>query len=825
LIQAFDRGGKGSRPRLHVPRRGRTAAALGCLALVLWVASLTACDGSKKTSGLAAVPVRADPLDDVNPFVGTGGWGFGAGSLVPGPQWPNGMIRPCADTSLGAFAVGFQHFAGYWYEDTDIRGFSHTRLVGTGANDQGNIRLMPVLGISDRTVSDEGTRSGFSHEGESAAPGRYWVVLDSSGIEVELAALKWTALHRYTYPCPNPAGPSPADTPNPGCVLPNLGSSFADPGSGVVSPAAGSQPYVVVNASASIIPGDVREAEVLVDPLNREISGSLLQQGGLSGRYGGLPTFFAARFSQPFHDFGTFKNGRIKSQSVREQGKDLGAGADLGAYAGFDLGDMGGQLTVKVAISFLSVDQARKNLQHESPGFDFPGAVEANRRAWREKLDRVEVSGGTESERRIFTTALYHAYMMPTLFTEAGGVYMGFDGAEHQAEGFTYYTDMSLWDTFRTLHPLMALIDPDRARDFVVSLIRMLEQGGDLPRWPMGRGYTGCMIGTHADSVIAEAYLKGVGDFDVETAYQGMVRHATQSVPHAGRSDLDHYLAHGYCATDHTGQAPSKTLEYAYDDFCVGVLARELGRIEEAEVFFARSGNYANLWDPQTRFFRGKDSGGDWFQPFLPLWPFAEEYVEGNAWHWLWFVPHDVPGIIRLFGGTGPFLEKLAVFFQRASEMGDTLLPDIYYWHGNEPDIHAAYLFNEAGRPDLTAKWARWIMRTKYRDSPDGIDGNDDGGTLSSWYVFSAMGFFPLNPCDGRYMIGSPLFDEIVLHLSNGDFVVRAENNSERNLYVQSADLNGRPLEESWFRHEEIIPGGTLLLRMGPEPSAWGKAR
>jgi predicted alpha-1,2-mannosidase len=220
---------------------------------------------------------------------------------------------------------------------------------------------------------------------------------------------------------------------------------------------------------------------------------------------------------------------------------------------------------------------------------------------------------------------------------------------------------------------------------------------------------------------------------------------------------------------------------------------------------------------------RGRDSAGNWYEPFLPLFPFAEEYVEGNAWHWLWFVPHDVPGFMALFGGAGPFVERLGNFFQRASEMGDTILPDIYYWHGNEPDIHAAYLFNEAGRPDLAAKWARWIMRTKYKDSPDGLDGNDDGGTLSSWYVFSAMGFFPLNPCDGRYMLGSPLFDRVVLHLAGGDFVVEAEDNSEENLYVQSAFLNGTALEKPWFHHADVAHGGRLQLVMGPAPSEWGQ--
>ena len=608
---------------------------------------------------------------------------------------------------------------------------------------------MPVLGISDTIVSDAGYRSGFKKENETASVGTYSVLLDNTGIEVELTSHKCTAVHRYTYP----------------------GKAEA--------------PYVVLDATASIMRGDVKEAEVDVDVAQQEISGYLLQKGGLSGRYGGLPTYFVVRFSEPFEDYGTFEDDRLQPGSTHVEG------SDVGAYAGFASKSGAGQVVAVVAVSFISTEQARANLEEEVPHFDFEAVVATNRDAWQEKLGKIEITGGTETERRIFYTALYNVYMMPTLFTEAGGVYMGFDGEPHTAEGFTYFTDLSLWDTFRTLHPLMALVDTERARDFVISLIKMYEQGGDLPKWPMGKGYTGTMIGTHADSVIAEAYIKGVNDFDAETAYEGMRRHATQPVPNAGRSDMEHYTTLGYCTTDNTSKAPSKTLEYVYDDYCVGVMARELGYEADADMFFQRARNYAHLWDPKTRFFRGKDSAGNWFQPFSPRWPFAEEYVEGDAWHYLWFVPHDVPGLMDLFGGTEPYIAKLTAFFQEASVRPDTFLPDVYYWHGNEPDIHSVYMFNEAGRPDLCAKWVRWIMETKYRDAPDGIDGNDDGGTLSSWYVFSSLGFFPMNPCDGRYMIGSPLFEEAVLHLPGGDLVVRTANNEGENIYVQSASLNG----------------------------------
>jgi len=756
----------------------------GCAAAFLLLPACSGSDTPDTQPPPAGSTARIDPLPLVNPFVGTGGVGFAAGSLVPGPQWPNGMIRPSPDTSIESFAPHFQHFAGYWHNDTHIRGFSNARLVGTGAADQGNVRLMPVARVDETTVTDDGYRSAFSHEDEEASVGYYRVLLEETGIQAELAALKRVALHRYTFP---------ADTGSPG---------------------------VVVDVTASIIPGEATQGEVFLDPAGRVIAGSVVQRGSLSGRFGGLHTYFVVRFSEPFAGYGIVENDRIQN------GETHGAGDDLGAFASFDPGscspgETSCRVQADVALSYISVEQARKNLQEETAGIDFQGAVETNRQAWRRKLDVIEVTGGTETQRRIFYTALHNAYMMPTLFTESDGVYTGFDGLSHAAEGFTYYTDMSLWDTFRTLHPLMALIDPDRARDFVVSLVRMLEQGGDLPKWPMGRGYTGCMIGTHADSVIAEAWIKGIRDFDVETAYQGMRRHATGPVPNAGRSDMEHYTSLGYCTTDHTSKAPSRTVEYAYDDYCIGVLARELGYEEDAALFLQRAGNYAHLWDPETQFLRGRDSAGKWYTPFLPEWPFAEEYVEGDAWHWLWFAPQDVSGMMELFGGPAPFVEKLDFFFRSAREDPDTFLPDIYYWHGNEPDIHAAYMFNEAGRPDLTASWVRWILEAKYKDAPEGIDGNDDGGTLSSWYVFSAVGFFPLNPCDGRYMIGSPLFDEAVLHLPGGDLVVTAENLSEENLYVQSARLDDRPLKHPWFHHDRIKDGGRLQLIMGPDPAVW----
>ncbi|MFH1437846.1 MAG: GH92 family glycosyl hydrolase, partial [Pseudomonadota bacterium] len=697
-------------------------------------------DGAPDTGGDAldteeVVPPPACDDLPVNLFIGTGGNGYGAGSMVPGPQTPNGMIRPGPDTSQGSLVVDFQHFSGYSYADSDIRGFSHTRLVGVGAIDMGNVRLMPVMGNGASFINEDAYRSGFSHANETAYPGYYQVRLDAFGINAELSAAPHAAIHRYTFPL------------------------------------TAEQPSIILDAGASIA-GGVEDGVVHISPDLREISGELVMHGAFCSRYGGLPIYYVVRFSEPFPYYGTFVD-----ETALPGGVDA-LGDRVGAYVGFGT-DGPREILAAVGLSTIDVDQARANLDAEIPELDFDAVVRESCAAWRDRLDRVEIEGGSESQRKIFMTALYHAAMMPTLFTEQGGRYMGFDGAAHVADDFTYYTDMSLWDTFRTLHPLMTLLEPDLSRDFVISLITMYEQGGALPMWPMGRGYTGCMIGTHSDSVIAEAYIKGITDFDVETAYRGMVEHATTDQPHAGRSDLEHYQTLGYCTTDAGNDSVSITLEYAYDDYCIGTLARALGHEEDAALMLERGGNYSHLWDGDQQFMRARSAAGDWKDPFNPLDFSAPEYVEGDAWHWMWFVPHDVPGLIGLFGGADRMVDKLETFFQMAALLPDTALPDLYYWHGNEPDLHAAYLFALAGRPDLTQEWARWVMADKYRDGPDGIDGNDDGGTISSWYIFSAMGLYPLNPCDGRYVIGSPLFDTVTLHLDGGDLVINALNNPE----------------------------------------------
>ena len=723
-----------------------------------------------------------DPIELVDLFVGTGGIGYGAAQLHPGPQMPNGMVRPGPDTSRGGlfYFPEFQHYAGYWDKDTHIRGFSQNRMIGTGDSDYGNVRLMPLLFIDDSAIRDHGYLAVMDKASESAQVGKYQVRIQDTEILVEVSALKRAATYRFTYPASKNNG------------------------------------YLVIDIGGSIRPGDVSLADLQIDAYEGEITGSLYQEGEFSSDYDGIELHFAISFSEIIADYGTFNNGTRNPLSSQEQGDDIGA------YVGFDLSSKK-PVIVKVALSFIDPAQAKDNLLAEIPGFDFEQVVQENKEAWREVFEKIEISGGTQKQRQLFYTALYRSFMMPTLFTEQGGHYLGFDDAEHTVDGFTYYTDMSLWDTFRSLHPLITLLDPTLSRDFIVSLIKMAEQGGYLPKWPHGNGYTDDMIGTHTDVVITEAYLKGVTDFDVETGYSKMFLHATEWVPEAGRSDLENYKTLGYCTTDNTGAAASRTLEYTFDDYCIARLAQALGYQDDADYFDDRANNYVNIWDDGTKFFRGRDSAGNWHSPFIPWFPWMGEYTQGNARHWLWFVPHDVPGLIALFGGEEEMTGRLDEFFAKSANVQFDGLPNLYYWHGNQHDMHSVYMFNEAGRPDLTQKWVRYVLDAEYDLSPEGLAGNEDGGTLMAWYVFSAIGLFPLNPCSTRYQIGSPLFDEISLHLDGGDFSIIAVDNSAENAFIQEATLNGNPLEVPWVDHSQIVNGGELVLIMGPFPSSWGR--
>jgi predicted alpha-1,2-mannosidase len=715
-----------------------------------------------------------DIVDYVDPLIGTGSFGLGAASCYPGPSAPFGMVGLSPDTTLDGLALDMMHCAGYYYADPQIRGFTHTHMQGTGCSDYGNILVMPMNAKPAAPIGEPTFRSTFSHANETAKAGYYSVLLDEPQVFAELTATYWAAMHRYRWQ-------------------------------------GGGEPYVVVDPSYSIQPNWVSNATVAIDAASQTVSGMSNFSGELTGAHpGGTNVYYAMQFSQPFTAYGTWTNGQPTDNSATAQG------ANVGAYLGFAAG--GQPLLIRVGISFQSVAQAQANLAAQAPSWDFEGMMNATRNAWRQYLGKIDVSGGSLSDRRVFYTALYHAGLMPHDWTETNNQYLGFDEKTHDSAGRQYYTDMSLWDTFRTFHPLLTLLDPVRTADFMQSLTLMYEQGGSMPKWPAAIAYTDCMDGTSADIVLADAYLKGIRDFDYDKAYEGCYAHATGPAPNDGRDGLESYLTLGYIPADVEQKGLSYTTEYSYDDSALSAWAAAMNKPDDAAMFLARSHNYRNYWDATTGFLRPRLSDGSWVSPFYPAFPFDEYYTEGDAWHYTFFAPHDVAGLAQLFGSPTALTDKLNYAFEMNVAYAEfDWAPGAYLWLGNEPSLFHPYIFAAAGRPDLTQKWIRWAMFHKYRDFPGGLPGNDDAGTMSAFYIFSALGFFP-RAGSVQYVLGSPVFDGAVMHLPNGDLKITVVNNGPYNVYVQSATLNGQALTTPFFTHDQIANGGTLEFVMGPMP-------
>jgi predicted alpha-1,2-mannosidase len=713
-----------------------------------------------------------DLLDYVDPFIGTGGLGFGYAATYPGAKYPHGMITLNPNTTRHGFAWYKQEFSGYNYSDPQIRGFVHTQLSGVGGPAEGNLMVAPMKAKPVGDIEEKIFRSAFSKQTEIAAPGYYSAYLDDAQTLVELAAAHTCGVERFTY-------------------------------------AADSAPYLIVWPSYAQMEGWTYDSLVEIDLANQAISGWVNFSGAKDKA--GYMLYYAMSFSQPFSDHAVWHYG-----GAAAQGESLQA-ADAGAYVGF--ASAAEPLIVKVALSYQSVQQARANLAAEVAAADFDAVRAAARAAWVEQIGKIEVSGGAEKSLRMFYTALYHTHMMPTDLTESNNRYFGYDGATHDAGDHRYYTHHSMWDTFRTYHPFIDLIDPALAADQVQSLVEMYEQSGFVPRWTGISGDTGSMIETPADIVFADAYLRGVRDFDYETAYEGCYAHATGPVPGAGRECIDQYLNLHFLPEDQCDKGVSHITEACRADAALSKWAEAMGLTEDAAMFLEHSRYYRNHFDAGTGFLRPKKADGSWVFPFIPQYPFDEHFVEGDAWQYTFCAEHDIDGMIGLYGSADAFLDKANEAFQKAADgPPGIVLPGGYYWAGNEVDLFYPYLFAMAGRPDLTQKWSRWAAATKFGDGPDGLPGNDDGGTMSAWLLFTMLGFYPLNGTD-VYIVGSPWFDEATLHLPGGDLVVTAHNLSAQNLYVQSVKLNGETLDGPQFGHDQIVNGGTLEFEMGPAPS------
>lgn len=722
----------------------------------------------------------------VNPFIGTGGIPWVCGNNFPGAMVPFGMVRLGPETTSMLIRKRALNTSGYYYGDDQLLGFSHTRLNGTGATDGGHFLVMPALGPVDPKTFRKGQSTKFSHGKEIASPGYYAVELPRLGALVELTATPRVGVHRYKF----------------------IGKQ---------------SPRLILDVANALGGRRSIEGKVQVLPDAKEVQGSVRTFGTFAGRYGGLKVYFVARFDEPFTSFATWHGNSVSAGQSTAEGDQVGV--DL-AFAGSEEGKV---ITLKLAISHVSIENARANLDAEVGAKSFNQILTEAQQAWEEKLSLIKIQGGTEKQRKIFYTALHRVFQMPTVFNDVNGEYLGFDRQVHRATDFRYFTDLSLWDTFRTTHPLYTLIAPKDQRDMVVSLIKMLEQGGWLPRWPSGHGYSNSMLGTPADIVIAESYLKGIRDFDVEKAYQAMRQTALAPTPSgaafSGREGVEHYLKHGYCPSGLMGESVSRTLEFAWADSAMANLAEALGHREDAELFRKHSQFYRNLWNPATQHFQPRDAEGKFFEPFKPLLltyfdrkgEFTKDYVEGSALQWRWGAPYDAEGMIALFKSPEYFVEELNNFFAKSGPAMGAWQPGPYYWHGNQPDIHAAYLFNDAGRPDLTQKWVRWILENKYGDGYDGLDGNDDGGTLSAWYIFSALGVYPVAGTD-RYQLGAPLFEKAEVKLEGKPLIIVAENYAPENCYVHKITLNDVLLDRTWIRHSEIEGGGVLRFTMGVKP-------
>ncbi len=706
-----------------------------------------------------------DLVDKVDVFVGTGGDGFGVGSLHPGPQVPNGSMRVGPDTRLSYGAFGPYHCAGYWYDDTHVAAFSHTRKPGIGVPDGGAIGFMPA---TTETIDTDVLMQPLDHTRETAGPG--WYSLDLADVaQVDLAAGLRVAHHRYDWH--------------------------------------GADRWLTIDlAHTGSDDHGVGDTWIELDPGAATVTGFVHLDGNLTGRTGGEPTYFVAEFSEPWVAHTLWGNSEAQAaDTTRVDGRDVQLTLRFDA-----------DVEARVAISYVDVQGARINLALEHPDGTLEDLAAATDLAWQDALGRIQVTGGTDEQQRIFATALYHALMMPTAYGDADGLYLAAGGTVAQQQGWTYYTDFSLWDTYRTLHPLMILAFPEKATDFARSLTDMGRRLGYLPRWPAAQGESGSMVGNSADVVLGETWIKGLTGWPAEEALALSHGQATDVAHVRPRDDLSALLEYGYVPADLGGSSVSKTLEYAIDDHAIALWAEDSGEDEIAEAASLRSKSYARVFDTDSQFMRGRNADGSWPEHNELAW--EEWFAEGNAWQYTWLVPHDAEGLAEVFGGRDALFAKLDTFFEESTWREDTALPDEYYWHGNEPDLHAAFLYALLGRPADTWRWSAWIRESKYSLDPGGIDGNDDGGTLSSWYVLVALGLYPMNGT-ADYVLLPPVFDRAVLNLPGGDLVLEAEGTGEN---LSGVLVDGESLERAVIDHQTLIEAQTITFVRSETDVGWG---
>lgn len=749
--------------------------------LLLWVLA---------TPGICAdAPKSRADLPD--PLVGT--WSMyelSHGNTYPGVFTPFGMLGWTAQMTEG---TGWP----YQYFRESLIGFMATHQPSAWMSNYGPFSLMPLTGVLQ--VQPGERASHFSHENEQALPYRYTVLLDAYQVKVEMAPSPRGGAFRFTFPKTEDA-------------------------------------YVLLDANHG-------GGAVEIHPEDSTITGKNSSGARNSPNFA---QYFVAVFDHPFTRHGVWEIpedhlGRALANQAPVIAADTSAreGHHVGAYAGFSTKE-GGTVTVRVGVSLIGLEQARHNLDQDMPEADFDRIAGRAKSAWERQLGKIDVEGGTAAQRRTLYTALYHAVQFPHMLQEidASGKtvhWSPYDGKVHPGEMFA---DTGFWDTFRAEFPLLTILEPKKDAEIIRAMLNAYDEGGFIPKWP-NPGETNVMIATHGDSVIADAYVKGIRDFDAAKAYGALRKDATEKGGGGfeARSGIEDYSKLGYVPYDHgVRESVACTLEYAYDDFAVARMAKALGNQEDYRLFLARSKNYRNLYDASAGFMRGRKSDGSWIEPFDPL-AWGGVYTEGNAWQWLWSVQQDIPGLIELMGGKEAFLKKLDALFaattafkvggygQVIHEMTESKMEDMgQYAHINEPVHHVAYLYDYAGQPWKTQRWVRTIEDRLYRPGPAGWLGDEDTGQMSAWYIFSALGFYPVNPGQPIYALGSPLFDRATIHLENGKtFTVEAVREAPSDIYVQSAVLNGKPLDRAWITHNEIVSGGVLRFRLGSQPNEkWG---
>jgi predicted alpha-1,2-mannosidase len=685
------------------------------------------------------------------------------GHTFPGPTMPFGMVQLSPDTRL----KGWDGCGGYHYSDKVIYGFSHTHLSGTGCSDYGDVLLMPTEGKPQ--FSNKQYSSTFSHSNEKAWPGYYSVFLDKPKVKVELTATKRTGLHKYTFPKSSSSN----------IILDLTHRDYAKQGE--------------INITG-----------------NNEISGMRLSTAWAKNQY----VYFVIQFSKPF-----IKSGIVKANVVNQNAKH-DTGSFLKAFVTFETNE-GEVIYAKVGISAVSIEGARKNLEAEQPGWEFDKTVADAKAAWNKELSKIEIESKDNSVMRTFYSALYHAMTPPNLYQDVDGKYRGRDLQIHETKDFTYYTVFSLWDTYRAEHPLLTLIDRKRTLDFIKTFLTQYDQGGLLPVWELSSCETNCMIAYHCVPVITEAYMKGITDFDANKALEAMKKSAMED-----RNGLSSYKKFGYIKMLDAGESVSKTLEYAYDDWCIAQFAKKLGKMDDYNYFIKRAQNYKNLFDPSTGFMRPKQEG--FVSPFDPF-AVTHDYTEANAWQYSFYEPQDMNGEIKLLGGKDKLAAMLDSMFHVSSKMHGHAQSDIsgmigQYAHGNEPSHHLIYEYDYVGQPWKAQFMLRRVMNELYHDAPAGLSGNEDCGQMSAWYVLSALGFYELCPGSDHYDIGSPIVDKAVIHFENGKtFTIKANNNAKGNVYINSAKLNGSNYTKSYFTYSDISNGGELEFDMSSTPNKnWG---